>query len=355
LGLPFDMGDMFDAVTQLDHSVESRERCFFSTPNLNFLISCQHDDAFRRTVIRSDLVVPDGMPIVWIARLLGIPLRERVSGSGIFEILMARSDRLVSVYFFGGLDGVAKAACTKINTSSMGLRCVGFSSPGFGPIEEMSSDTNIDRINHSEADFLVVSLGARKGNLWIESNLSRLTVPIVSHLGAVVNFTAGSLIRAPLWVQKIGIEWLWRIKEEPKLWRRYFNDGRLFLWLLLTRILPYAWMLRRLASDAVLEKSSVNVDKSHQSVIVNLSGTWTSHNLDDVRCLLKEAASDSADIRFEMAEVIYVDSAFIGLLILVFGYQQEIGKQFSICSVSASVRRIFKMNCAEYLLAEGSG
>src|SRR5690606_13363441 len=117
----------------------------------------------------------DGMPLVWIARLLGLPIRERVAGSTLFEALRHGEARrtsagLLSVYFFGGPDGVAERADEKLNASTSWLRCVGYRSPGFASIEEMSDAETIDAINASNADFIVVALGAKKGQTWIERN-----------------------------------------------------------------------------------------------------------------------------------------------------------------------------------------
>lgn len=229
LGLPFDRVSLVDAQRITRSAVTGRQRCFLSTPNLNFAIACLEDPQFRLSVIQSDLSIADGMPLIWIARATGLPINERVAGSTLFQSLrqaaLPAGSQAMRVYFFGGPPGVAQAACEKLNTSTSAMTGVGFDSPGFGTIEQMSDAATIERINASQADFLVVALGAKKGQAWIQHNLSRLRVPLVSHLGAVVNFVAGTVSRAPLWAQKTGLEWLWRIKEEPKLWRRYWDDG----------------------------------------------------------------------------------------------------------------------------------
>ncbi len=241
LGLPFDAVDMAGAEHRLLAAKETGERCFLSTPNLNFVVACLGDEAFRESVIQSDLSVADGMPLVWVARLLGIPIRERVAGSGLFERLysaQATAERKVAVFYFGGEAGRAELACKTTNEEATGSICVGAIDPGFIPVESMSREEWIERINESGADFLVVALGARKGQAWIMRNRDRLMVPLISHLGAVVNFVAGSVSRAPVTMQRAGLEWLWRIKEEPDLWRRYFHDGLALLKLLTTRQLP---------------------------------------------------------------------------------------------------------------------
>ena len=213
LGLPIDAIDLAGAEKRIRAAAAARLPCFMSTPNVNFVIESRSDRAFRNAVLHSDLSVADGMPLVWLARLIGIPLRERVAGASLFEALRGGEGRPLKVYFFGGPAGVAEAAGRRLAREAKGLACVGYESPGFGSVEEMSGEETIRRINASNADLLVVSLGARKGQAWIERNRSRLDVPVVSHLGAVVDFAAGTVRRAPAWMQRAGLEWLWRIKE----------------------------------------------------------------------------------------------------------------------------------------------
>src|SRR5215470_8379122 len=110
LGLPFDALDLDAAAALVRRAAEQRERCVFATPNLNFVTGCRGDAAFRDSVLAADLSIADGMPIVWIARLLGVPLPGRVAGADLFERLRADAGRPLSVYFFGGAEGAARAA-----------------------------------------------------------------------------------------------------------------------------------------------------------------------------------------------------------------------------------------------------
>lgn len=241
LGLPFDALTLDRVVICIREAVARRTPCFLSTPNLNFLIAGQTQVAFRNSVIRSDLSLADGMPIVWLAKLMGIPIAERVAGSDVFEALRHSSGPTLKVFFFGGPPGAAERAARQINTEGKCMVCVGFESPGYGTIEDMSNASALANINASGADFLIVALGAAKGQAWIEHNLASLQVPVVSHLGAVVNFVAGGIKRAPRWMQKSGLEWVWRVREEPALWKRYWSDGTALIWLLINRTVPFLY------------------------------------------------------------------------------------------------------------------
>jgi N-acetylglucosaminyldiphosphoundecaprenol N-acetyl-beta-D-mannosaminyltransferase len=218
LGLPFDAVTLQEAVDRVRAAAKNRTPLFISTANLNFLIASQKDEAFRDSVIHSDLSLADGMPIIWMAKLLNLPIHERVAGASLFDALryqpLNAGERPLRIYFFGGPDGVAQRAHEAINQDSGSMECCGYMSPGFGSIEEMSTLEILHQINATEADFVVVSLGAKKGQAWIERNRTLLNAPVISHLGAVVNFVAGTVQRAPIWVQRIGAEWVWRIKEE---------------------------------------------------------------------------------------------------------------------------------------------
>ena len=165
-----------------------------------------------------------------------------------------------------------------INKERTGLHCVGAMYPGFGTIDEMSQDKFIEAINSSGADFLIASLGAEKGQLWLLRNHHRLRVPIRSHLGAVINFQAGSVRRAPPTMRRLGVEWLWRIKQEPHLWSRYWNDGRALLSLMLIYVMPLAVRTRmqrlRFSRNG---KGLLLVKKLESSDSIILEPQWYGH------------------------------------------------------------------------------
>lgn len=329
LGLPFDAVDLANAVEQIRGAAFSGRRCFVSTPNLNFAIAARTDKAFRGSVLRSDLSLVDGMYLVWIAKLLGLPVHERVSGADLFEALQAHSGPALDVYLFGGPPNASARAAEVINRRGGGLRCVGFDAPGFGSVESMSSEEQIARINRSGAHFVAVFLGASKGQAWIEHNASRLTAPVLSHLGAVVNFTAGTVRRAPRWMHVSGLEWLWRIGQEPALWRRYFGDGVAVLSLLVTRVLPDAidglrWRVsgRTPSSPSQLELERTATDGR----ALRLVGDWRcQERLPALRAALALCAAEGTQLRINVAGVTAIDSAFTALLLVARGWFEQHG------------------------------
>lgn len=329
-GLPFDAVDLRETVRITLRAVEHREPLFVSTPNLNFLIAAQTDQEFRASVFRSDLCIADGMPIVWLARLLDVPLRSRVSGSDLFDALCAQSERTVKVFFFGGPDGAAQLAAERVNqraqerqsnSQTPGVVCVGYESPGFGSLDDMSRPEMIDRINASGADFVVVSIGARRGQVWIQRNRERLDAPVISYLGAVINMAAGTIDRAPRWMQKTGLEWVWRIKEEPQLWRRYASDGWALLRMLGTRILPQVlrrWR-RQLLVPAARRQGQLELECKDGVCRLRLRGDWSVSNIDELRARLAACGAQGNRVEMDVGEATYLDAAVRGLLTIVCG------------------------------------
>lgn len=338
LGLPFDAVTLAQAVDQIRSAIEQRSPCFVSTPNLNFLIAAQSQTAFRDSVIHSDLSLADGMPIVWLAKLMGLPIRERVAGSDVFEALRNGTGKKVKVYFFGGPPGIAERAATQINAERKGMECVGFESPGYGSVEEMSSASTIAKINRSGADFLVVSLGAAKGQAWIEHNLSALDVPVVSHLGAVVNFVVGAVQRAPRWMQKTGLEWLWRVKEEPGLWRRYFDDGKALIKLCATRIplgLAYTWRFN--AQTRRDQNSDFRLLESSDGKYFQLYGRCTEDHIREFRSACVRLSSCAQRYSIDVSYMQYIDSAFLAMLAMLFQHRMRIARPITlVCAQSGN-------------------
>lgn len=326
MGLPFDAVSLSDAALIVTESIEQRTPCFLSTPNLNFTVMAQDDPDFYNSVIQSDLVVADGMPLIWVAKLLGLPITERVAGSDLFAFLSEQSrERKIRVFFFGGETGIAEKAHHKLNRTSPGMESCGFYDPGFVSIDEMSTDNVIEHINSCETDFVLVALGAKKGQRWIMHNRDKLNAPVISHLGAVINFVAGSVQRAPEKWQRFGLEWLWRIKQEPKLYKRYLGDGLRFLKMMLTQTLPLAVYSKKLAKKSDTSNSEVLADTllPQEKFIVTLKGSISTEQMDDFETVIQVALLSDKDVIVEGAEIHYLAMDTIARLLTFQGQLQQ--------------------------------
>lgn len=350
LGLPFDAITLSDTVDVLRLSATNNTPLFLTTPNLNFLITSQNDNDFKDTVLNSDLSIADGKYIVWIARLLGAPIPERVAGSDLIELLIEDKDKPLKVFFFGGQDGVAEIACNKLKKDNTGLECAGFLNPGFGSIDDMSEISIIDEINRAKADFVIVSLGAKKGQAWIERNREYLNTPIISHLGAVVNFIAGNVNRAPKSWQHWGFEWLWRIKEEPSLWKRYFNDGISFLRLVLFNVIPLYILIRRSCPKPSQRIGNIESTTSNSKFTINLNGYFGAENISLVNQLYTDILDKNGDVELIISDSSYIDAAFIAKTMLFKSSLDMSNRNITIQTDSTIIIRILRYNRCEYLL-----
>ncbi len=353
LGLPFDAISLPQAVERIRDHIGTRTRCFVSTPNLNFVAAALADRSFRDTVLRSDLSLVDGMPLVWIARWCGTPVPGRVAGADVFEALMVHTGPPIKVYLFGGPEGAAAQACAAINRRAGGMQCVGFDPAGFGTVESMSTDAQIERINRSGADFVVASLGAKKGQAWLEHNAAKLTAPVLAHLGAAINFAAGTVRRAPAWMRWSGVEWLWRIKEEPSLWRRYWRDGTLLLGVLVTRVLPDVLASRVLNRRAPTDGAGPTIDlnRTAGSSTLRLSGSLGAAGTGRLRVALAEAAAHADAVRIDLHGVEALSGPAVALLLLAKGWFGSRGG-FAVVGASAGVRAAFRRKLVAKALFE---
>jgi len=351
LGLPFDAVTLLDATQLIESAVADEKALFLSTPNLNFAISARSDATFFRSLIDSDLCVVDGMWLVWVAKLLGIPLNERVAGATLFEDMSEKPRASkIKVYFFGGQAGVAEQAHNKLNKTSSGMVSCGFYDPGFVSVEQMSTADIIEGVNAAGADFIVVALGAVKGQAWIQHNRAQLTAPVISHLGAVINFVTGSIKRAPVLWQRMGVEWLWRIKQEPTLWLRYMQDGIAFLGLLSSKVLPLAAYDKFLKSRDFVDEPCTIASLTSENNVVSLSGSLKYQQLAPVKdffsSIIERASTEAStnDLILDFTKVSYIDGAFIATLMLFQGQLEKHGRKLVLRNVPRRVQRILTLN-----------
>lgn len=356
LGMPIDAIEMPAALEQIEAAASIVVPFLISTPNVNFVTRYQVSSTFRDLLLLSDLCPADGMPIVWMARLAGIPISSRVAGSDVYEALKIKHSpaKPLKVFLFGGDEGTAARAASVLNNERCGLRCVGAIYPGFQTVDELSKDEFIDTINSSGADFLIASLGAEKGQLWLLRNHYRLRVPVRAHLGAVVNFQAGSVRRAPRAMRRLGLEWLWRIKQEPHLWTRYWNDGRALFGLMLIYVLPLAIRTRiqRLRWDRnEITPLLVKKLESNDSVIVSLHGMATAPHVREAVPFFREAVTPQKNVIIDFAGTRAIDARFLGLLFMLRKLLKEKGLSLAFMGVSSQLERMIRLYGAAFLLS----
>jgi N-acetylglucosaminyldiphosphoundecaprenol N-acetyl-beta-D-mannosaminyltransferase len=225
-GVLVDQINLSGALEQVREFVRSGHPHQIVTVNLDFLSIAANHSEFRATLNAADLAVADGMPLVWLSRIKGKALAERVAGVDLVTASCRMAAELGSgVFLLGAGPGVAEAAGRKLETLYPGLRIAGTYSPPVGALRQRDNERIVSMICAAAPDFLFVALGAPRQDLWIREHLERLHVPVAMGVGCVFDILAGSVKRAPLWMQRSGLEWAFRLGQEPtRLWRRYLLE-----------------------------------------------------------------------------------------------------------------------------------
>lgn len=240
-GTRIDNVAMDEALDEIESLVRSGAGAYVVTPNVDHVVKLQSDPEFREVYRHAGLVLPDGMPLVWVSRLAGKPLKERVTGSDLFIRLCARAaERGMSVFLLGAASSdIVETAAQNLIRMFPGLDVAGTCSPSFGFEKNEAEDRAIVRmIQEAAPDILFVGVGAPKQEKWIFRHRAELGPVVALGVGASFDFVAGSVKRAPRWVQKSGFEWLYRVLKEPRrLFKRYFVDDLPFIGLAVNEIL----------------------------------------------------------------------------------------------------------------------
>jgi N-acetylglucosaminyldiphosphoundecaprenol N-acetyl-beta-D-mannosaminyltransferase len=249
LGVPFHQLNLDEAVESVDRMVARRGTHYIVTPNVDFLVKSQRDPALHRILVNADLVLCDGMPILWASRWLGDPIPSRVTGSDLVPRLIERAtERGWRIFILGGGPGVAAEAARRIEASHPALQKIGHFCPPHSSLEEMDNDEIARRVRAARPDLLIVCFGCPKQEKWMWQNVGGLGVPVAIGAGATVDFLANKVARAPVWMRRTGVEWLFRLLQEPRrLASRYADDLLHFF----PAVARQRWYQRRRQSGAL--------------------------------------------------------------------------------------------------------
>ena len=227
LGVPFDNVTMHEAVEMIEEKIEERGFHQVATANVDFVINAIHDPSLQELLCSCDLIVADGMPIVWASRMMGTKLKERVSGVDLVPHLAAlASSRSYGIYLLGASERSSQRAAEVLQERFPRLRIVGRYSPPVSSLADMDHEEILGRIERARPDILLVAMGHPKQERWLAMHRHRLNVPLCMGVGASLDFLAGEAQRAPMWMQTAGLEWLYRAAREPRrLAQRYLADA----------------------------------------------------------------------------------------------------------------------------------
>lgn len=219
--------------------VFSRSNHQIATVNTDFVRLAQRDAEFRAILNRSDLAAADGMPMVWLSRIMRRPIRGRVTGFDLIDSCCRSATRAgVGIFLLGAAPGVAEAAGEELRRRYPGLRIAGVYAPPFGDESDAQEARMVNAIRAAGRCVLFVAFGAPKQDRFIARHLAELDTPIAMGVGCAFDVLSGAVARAPRWMQSIGLEWLWRMAREPsRLTRRYLLEDVPFLGTLVARAL----------------------------------------------------------------------------------------------------------------------
>jgi len=232
LGVPISMTDYEQTMDVMDGMVARREQGYVCAVAVHALTVGHTDPEMKRALLDSTLVVPDGMPLVWAANVLGESLPNRVYGP---ELMRRYSQRCGTqghrVWLYGGRDqGHLVQLALRLRQQNPGIKIVGGYAPPFRPLTQEEEDALVEQINDAKPDVLWVGIGVPKQEKWMAHIRERLEVPVMCAVGAAFDFHAGRISQAPAWMQDRGLEWTYRIAQEPRrLLPRYLYYNPRFL------------------------------------------------------------------------------------------------------------------------------
>ncbi len=226
------------AVGEITRWIDEGDQHYVCVTGVHGVMESQDDPELLRVHNESGLTTPDGMPMVWCARWAGAKHVSRVYGPDLMLEMCARAvARGWTFYFYGGNEGVPELLGDRLRERFPGLAVAGAYSPPFRPLTPEEDEAIVDRINAASPDVVWVGLSTPKQERWVAEHLGRLNAPVLVAVGAAFDFHAGLVAQAPRWIQRSGLEWVFRLSQDPKrLWRRYLGNNPRFV----ARIL---WML----------------------------------------------------------------------------------------------------------------
>jgi N-acetylglucosaminyldiphosphoundecaprenol N-acetyl-beta-D-mannosaminyltransferase len=232
LGVPLALTDYDRTIEWMDATIAAHRRGYICVAAVHTVMACQEDEELRAAVLGSSLTVPDGQPLVWAMNALGHELPHRVYGPD----LMARycehaAGTGARMFLYGGRDQDALVRLgMNLRSTYPGLNIVGGYVPPFRPLTAEEEDAVVDEINASGADVVWVGIGVPKQEKWMAAMRGRLGAPVLVGVGAAFDFHAGLVPQAPGWMQKMGLEWAYRLAREPRrLWKRYLRYNPRFV------------------------------------------------------------------------------------------------------------------------------
>lgn len=241
LGVPIAAVNMDQALAQIEEWIRDNTKKYVTVTGVHGIMESQYDDEIKCIHQTAGMCVPDGMPTVWIGNLYGHRNMGRVYGPDLMLEMMRRSvEKGYTHFFFGGKEGVPELLRDRLVERFSGLKILGVFSPPFRPMSEEEEEMLHDLIEELSPDIFWVGLSTPKQERWMSAHVGKLKTRVMIGVGAAFDFHAGLVRQAPGWMQRIGLEWFFRLCIEPRrLWRRYLKNNPMFIWMMFFQVLGF--------------------------------------------------------------------------------------------------------------------
>lgn len=232
MNIEIDNLTMTETLSAVEDLIRQKTNAYVVTPNVDHIVKIESNEMLRAAYSEASLILTDGKPLMWASKIYHTPIKEKISGSDLFpELCKLAASRRYTMFFLGAKEGVAAKAAENLRKQYPGLDVVGCYSP---PVGFEKNPEEIDKIEDmlkvAKPDILIIALGCPKQELFIHRFRDSLKVPISFCLGATLDFAAGNVKRAPQWMANAGLEWVYRIYQEPRrMFRRYVLEDWKFV------------------------------------------------------------------------------------------------------------------------------
>jgi N-acetylglucosaminyldiphosphoundecaprenol N-acetyl-beta-D-mannosaminyltransferase len=338
LGIPFQNVTMDETVALIEEQIREGGFHQVATANVDFLKNAMHDNELRDILCSCDMVVPDGMPVVWMSRLIGTPLKERVSGIDLVERLADVSARRgYGVFLLGASESSSQRAAKILKHRFPNLKIVGRYSPEPRPIEKMDHEEILRRIEEAEPEILLVAFGNPKQEEWIAMHRDRLKVPVCIGVGGSLDMLSGTMHRAPVWMQRSGLEWLHRTFQEPKrLAMRYMKDA-----LCLLCHMP-GYVSATASQPRHTSEPSIVVQQVGNTKLISMIGDLTGAALEEFNACSRDACTEGMNIVLDMSQTGYMGPESLGSLIHLESRMRRRQEQLWLAELPSHLGRVLR-------------
>jgi N-acetylglucosaminyldiphosphoundecaprenol N-acetyl-beta-D-mannosaminyltransferase len=309
-----------------------------ATANVDFLKNAMRNKGLHDILCSCDMVVPDGMPVVWMSRLIGTPLKERVTGIDLVERLADVSARRgYGIFLLGASESRSQRAAKVLRQRFPDLRIVGRYSPKPAPLDKMDHEEILRRIEEARPEILLVAFGNPKQEEWLAMHRDRLKVPVCIGVGGTLDSLSGTMPRAPQWMQRRGLEWLHRTLQEPqRLAARYLADAMCLL-----RHLP-GYLAASAAQPKHIDEPSIVVQQVGNTKLISMIGDLTGTALEEFNHYSRDACLEGMNIVVDFSRTGYVGPESLGSLIYLESRMRRRHEQLWLAALPAHLGRVLR-------------